>query len=74
MEAALIVVGGGRMGTALVEGILSSGYLAASSIVVVEPDVERRAMLRLAHDDLILVDTPEIEHILSGGRHTGSPT
>ena len=68
MEAALIVVGGGRMGTALVEGILSSGYLAASSIVVVEPDVERRAMLRLAHDDLILVDTPEIEHI---GEKTG---
>ncbi len=68
MEAALIVVGGGRMGTALVEGILSSGYLAASSIVVVEPDVERRAMLRLAHDDLVLVDTPEIEHI---GEKTG---
>jgi pyrroline-5-carboxylate reductase len=56
------------MGTALVEGILSSGYLAASSIVVVEPDVERRAMLRLAHDDLVLVDTPEIEHI---GEKTG---
>ena len=68
MEAALIVVGGGRLGTALVEGILSSGYLAASSIVVVEPDVERRAMLRLAHDDLVLVDTPEIEHI---GEKTG---
>lgn len=68
MEAALIVVGGGRMGTALVEGILSSGYLTASSIVVVEPDVERRAMLRLAHDDLVLVDTPEIEHI---GEKTG---
>jgi pyrroline-5-carboxylate reductase len=63
MAATLIVIGGGRMGTALVEGILASGYLTPSEIVIVEPDAERRAMLRLAHDDLILVDTPQIDHI-----------
>jgi pyrroline-5-carboxylate reductase len=63
MAAELILVGGGRMGTALMEGILSSRSIAASSIVVVEPDIERRAMLRLAHDDLVLVDTPGLEHI-----------
>lgn len=51
------------MGTALLEGILSSGHLVAEQIGVVEPDAERRAMLRLAHDGLVLVDTPEIEHV-----------
>ena len=53
------------MGTALVEGIIASGHLAPDSIVIVEPDAQRRTMLRLAHDDLVLVDTPEIEHISS---------
>ncbi len=51
------------MGTALLEGILASGHLSAEQVGVVEPDAERRAMLRLAHDGLILVDTPEIEHV-----------
>jgi len=51
------------MGTALLEGIVASGHLPAESIAVVEPDPERRAMLRLAHDGLVLVDTPEIDHV-----------
>ena len=63
MAVELLVVGGGRMGTALVEGILASGHLSAGAIAIVEPDVERRALLRLAHDDLILVDTPELDLI-----------
>jgi pyrroline-5-carboxylate reductase len=63
MGASLMVVGGGRMGTALLEGILSSGRLDPSQVLVVEPDPERRAMLRLAHDDLMLCDTPELDQI-----------
>ena len=63
MAVDLLIIGGGRMGTALLEGILSSGHLSAEQIGVVEPDAERRAMLRLAHDGLILVDTPELEHV-----------
>jgi pyrroline-5-carboxylate reductase len=63
MAATLLLVGGGRMGTALLEGIVASGYLAPSSIVVVEPDAQRRAQLSLAHDELILVDSPELEHL-----------
>ena len=51
------------MGTALLDGIVSSGHLAAEQIGVVEPDAERRAMLRLAHDGLLLVDTPQLEHV-----------
>ena len=63
MTAELIIVGGGRMGTALLEGIIASGKLGAAQILVVEPDPERRAMLRLAHDELQLVDSPELGHV-----------
>jgi pyrroline-5-carboxylate reductase len=69
MTAQLLIIGGGRMGTALLEGIVASGMIRPQEIVVVEPDAERRAMLRLAHDDLVLVDTPELSHI---GTETGA--
>jgi pyrroline-5-carboxylate reductase len=64
--AELIVFGAGKMGTALLEGIVRSGALEPSSIVVVEPDPERRALLRLAHDAMVLVDTPELAHVDEG--------
>jgi len=63
MVAELVLVGGGRMGSALLEGVLASGRMAASSVVVIEPDAERRALLRIAHDELVLLDSPELEHI-----------
>lgn len=63
MAAELLIIGGGRMGTALLEGIVASGHLGAEAICVVEPDPERRAILRLSHDALTLVDTPELEHV-----------
>ena len=63
MVAELVLVGGGRMGTALLEGALSSGALTPERVVVIEPDAERRALLRIAHDRLILLDTPELEHV-----------
>jgi pyrroline-5-carboxylate reductase len=63
MAAALMVIGGGRMGTGLVEGIVASGKLTADQIVVVETDPERRALLRLTYDDLVLCDTPELDQL-----------
>jgi pyrroline-5-carboxylate reductase len=63
MAAELMLVGGGRMGTALLEGILAAGSVEASKILVVEPDPERRTMLRLAHDTLVLVDSPELGQV-----------
>jgi pyrroline-5-carboxylate reductase len=51
------------MGTALLEGVLAAGSIAPEQVVVIEPDAERRALLRLAHDTLILLDSPELEHI-----------
>jgi pyrroline-5-carboxylate reductase len=44
MEPRLLVVGGGRMGSALVHGLLGAGW-APTDIVVVEPSAERRSVL-----------------------------
>lgn len=44
MEPRLLVVGGGRMGSALVRGLLGAGW-SPTDIVVVEPSVERRSVL-----------------------------
>src|SRR4051795_7822386 len=41
----LVVVGGGKMGEALVGGLLTAGWATASDITVVEPDGGRRAAL-----------------------------
>ncbi len=45
----LAVVGGGRMGEAIVAGLLSAGTLVASQIVVAEPLESRRTELAAAH-------------------------
>jgi pyrroline-5-carboxylate reductase len=63
MAADLILVGGGHMGTALLEGVLASGALAPEAVVVIEPDAERRTMLRLAQEGLILLESPESEYV-----------
>ncbi len=46
--ASLVVIGGGRMGEALVGGLLGRGDRGPSSIVVVETSAERRAQLTAA--------------------------
>ena len=63
MAATLVVLGGGRMGSALLSGIFAGGSLQPEDVVVVEPGVERRAVLALSFPGVTLVDTPEIEHI-----------
>ena len=42
MTAKLLVVGGGKMGSALVEGLLSSGWAPPSEVVVAEASPQRR--------------------------------
>jgi len=44
-EGALTVVGGGRMGEAIVAGLLKSGVISAGSITIAEPNAERCEML-----------------------------
>lgn len=45
----LAVIGGGRMGEAIVAGLLAAGILPATAIVVAEPDEARRSALESAH-------------------------
>jgi pyrroline-5-carboxylate reductase len=48
----LLVVGGGRMGEALVTGLVTRGGMTAASICVVDPDPARCALLSGAHPGL----------------------
>jgi pyrroline-5-carboxylate reductase len=41
----MTVVGGGRMGEAIVAGLLKSGVVSAGAITIAEPNAERREML-----------------------------
>ena len=45
----LAVIGGGRMGEAIIGGLLAAGSFAGGSIVVAEPDAGRRAALAASH-------------------------
>lgn len=56
MAAKLLVVGGGKMGAALIAGLVSRGWGSASDIAVVEPSAERRALLEAEHEGLIVLE------------------
>lgn len=57
--APLVVVGGGRMGDAIIGGLLAAGVLASSDIVVGEPDAARRADLEARHGITCVADAAE---------------
>ncbi|HMJ76172.1 MAG TPA: pyrroline-5-carboxylate reductase [Iamia sp.] len=52
--ARLLVIGGGRMGEALVAGLVASGWAPAEEIVVVEALAARRDELSAAHRGLVV--------------------
>ena len=54
----LQVIGGGRMGEALVGGLLKAGGLRLDSVRIVEPDAVRRAALEDAFPGVDVVDAP----------------
>jgi len=54
----LQVVGGGKMGEALVGGLVARGWAPAEAIGVVEPVEARRAALAAAVPGLVLLDAP----------------
>lgn len=54
----LVVVGGGKMGEALVGGLLAAGWAAAADVVVVEPDPARRAVLADRFPGLVVAEAP----------------
>jgi pyrroline-5-carboxylate reductase len=63
----LLVVGGGKMGEALVGGLLAGGFAEAADVVVAEPHEARRAELAERFPGLVLV--PAVDHL-----HDAVPT
>jgi len=49
LDGTLAVVGGGRMGEAIIGGLLSAGSIDAVNVIVAEPLAERRLTLDAAH-------------------------
>lgn len=63
----LVVVGGGRMGEALLGGLVASGWARAQELAVVEPVADRRAALAEAHPGLVTLDAPAPGVVGGGG-------
>lgn len=55
----LVVLGGGRMGEALVKGVVIGGWAEIGEVVVVEPQATRRDQLGAAHPGLVVAERPE---------------
>jgi pyrroline-5-carboxylate reductase len=54
----LLVVGGGKMGEALLGGLLASGWAEPAEVAVVEPDAVRRDVLAARYPGLTLTAEP----------------
>jgi pyrroline-5-carboxylate reductase len=57
--SSLLIVGGGKMGGALLGGLLRSGWAAATDVAVVEPVAERRDELAAEYPGLRVLAAPE---------------
>lgn len=67
MPVSLLVVGGGRMGEALVTGLVRRGPWVPADLAVVDPDPVRRDALASAHEGLAVVDAPSLELAVAAG-------
>lgn len=65
LQGKLGFIGGGRMGEALIQGILKSGTISAEDILVTDPVAERRAYLAETYG-VKTYDSSEDIHIWSG--------
>jgi pyrroline-5-carboxylate reductase len=67
MSVKLVVVGGGKMGGALVGGLISSGWAKADELSVVETVEARRDELALEYPGLLVIDIPEVGMLEESG-------
>ena len=58
MAPRLLVVGGGRMGSALISGLIAGGWAPAGELAVSEPDAGRRHALAESYPDLLVEEGP----------------
>ena len=52
----LQIIGGGKMGEALLGGVLASGWAEPHEVAVLEPSADRRAQLAAAHEGITVAD------------------
>ncbi len=66
MNIKLAVIGGGKMGSAIVRGLIADGFLSASDICVVERNEKRRHVLatEIAGSVLLVATVPSAEFYL----------
>ena len=69
MTFELIFVGGGRMGSALCEGLIAANWRPVEALCVVESSLEQRALLSARIPDLTVLASLELEHV---GPETGA--
>ncbi len=58
MAPKLLVVGGGKMGSALLTGLIAAGWAPVADLAVSDPDPVQRQRLSDAHPDLAVMDAP----------------
>ena len=58
MAPKLVVVGGGKMGSALVAGLITGGWAPLADLAVSEPDEAQRQRLADAHPGLLVAEGP----------------
>jgi pyrroline-5-carboxylate reductase len=68
MSFELVVIGGGRMGSALVQGLLSAEWCAPDSLAIVEVAVQQREELLRRFEGVTVLSTLELDHV---GPETG---
>jgi pyrroline-5-carboxylate reductase len=66
MGAKLLVVGGGKMGSALLTGLVASGWATPGELVVAEPDPQRRAALAAEHPGLSVIEAVTPDRVAPG--------
>jgi pyrroline-5-carboxylate reductase len=59
MPRTLLIVGGGKMGSALLGGLLSSGWVTPDQVAVAETVAARREELHLEYPGVLVLDAPE---------------
>jgi pyrroline-5-carboxylate reductase len=65
--SSLLIVGGGKMGAALLGGLLRSGWAQVADVTVVEPLAERREELAAEYPGLHTLAAPEAGVLSDGG-------
>lgn len=67
MAVKLVVVGGGKMGEALLTGLIRHHWAPVDQLGLLEPVRERRAALAIEHEGLVVLETLEPGALAPGG-------